>query len=451
MIFTHVIEEELMVKTLAVMTSGGDSPGMNAAVRAVVRRAIDCGLNVIGVHGGYEGLVAGGKSLRALKWDDVGGILAKGGTFLGTARSDRFRTAEGRRIAVKNMLELGIQAVVVIGGDGSLMGAHVLSTEWSEHVRALMEDQPDSAPGTVVPALQVVGLPGSIDNDLFGTDMSIGADTSLNHITRAIDDLTATAASHQRTFVVETMGRHCGYLALAAGLAGGVTWVLIPEQELELRWHQKMVSAIESARELGRPHQMVVVAEGARHPDGLHISSADIKKILSERLKIDVRVTVLGHVQRGGISTRSRKKREVAMWHEIKVYMVTVIVFLVLDLTYLGIIMAGFYKSELGALARRSGEALTPVWWAAMVVYVLIPLGIVLFALPRVDAQRWLPSALTWGFLYGVVLYGVYDFTNYATLDRWPLKLTFADIAWGGVLCSVMTAFAAFADRWLRS
>ncbi|MCU0572330.1 MAG: 6-phosphofructokinase [Syntrophobacteraceae bacterium] len=292
-----------MVKTLAVMTSGGDSPGMNAAVRAVVRRAIDCGLSVIGVYGGYEGLVAGGKSLRALKWDDVGGILAKGGTFLGTARSDRFRTAEGRRLAVKNMLQLGIEALVVIGGDGSLMGAHILSTEWSEHARALIEDQPDSGPGGVIPVLQVVGLPGSIDNDLFGTDMSIGADTSLNHITRAIDDLTATAASHQRTFVVETMGRHCGYLALAAGLAGGVTWVLIPEQELELRWHQKMVSAIDSAREMGRPHQMVVVAEGARHPDGLHISSADIKRILSERLNIDVRVTVLGHVQRGGSPT----------------------------------------------------------------------------------------------------------------------------------------------------
>ena len=292
-----------MVKTLAVMTSGGDSPGMNAAVRAVVRRAIDCGLNVIGVHGGYEGLVAGGSSLRALRWEDVGGILAKGGTFLGTARSDRFRTAEGRRMAVGNMLELGIEALVVIGGDGSLMGAHVLSTEWGEHATALLAEQQDLNPGAPVPVLQVVGLPGSIDNDLFGTDMSIGADTSLNHITRAIDDLTATAASHQRTFVVETMGRHCGYLALAAGLAGGVTWVLIPEQELELRWHQKMVSAIQIARDMGRPHQMVVVAEGARHPDGLHISSADIKKILSERLNIDVRVTVLGHVQRGGSPT----------------------------------------------------------------------------------------------------------------------------------------------------
>jgi len=297
-------EESLMVKTLAVMTSGGDSPGMNAAVRAVVRRAIDRGMKVIGVFGGYEGLVAGGSSLRTLKWEDVGGVLAKGGTFLGTARSERFRTREGRRQAIGNMLHSGIQALIVIGGDGSLMGAHVLSNEWGEHLEALKSSQslPDD-PEQSLRALQVIGLPGSIDNDLHGTDMSIGADTALNHITRAIDDLTATAASHQRTFVVETMGRHCGYLALAAGLAGGVTWVLIPEEELELRWHRKMVAAIDSARELGRPHQMVVVAEGARHPDGLQISSNDIKKILSERLGIDVRVTVLGHVQRGGSPT----------------------------------------------------------------------------------------------------------------------------------------------------
>jgi uncharacterized membrane protein len=139
------------------------------------------------------------------------------------------------------------------------------------------------------------------------------------------------------------------------------------------------------------------------------------------------------------------------MWHEIKLYTLTVVLFLALDLTYLGIIMAGFYKSELGALARRSGDALSPVWWAASVVYVLIPLGIVLFALPRVGGDRWLLSALSWGFVYGVVLYGVYDFTNYATLDRWPLKLTFADILWGGVLCSLVTGFASFVDRWMRT
>lgn len=137
------------------------------------------------------------------------------------------------------------------------------------------------------------------------------------------------------------------------------------------------------------------------------------------------------------------------MWNEIKIYLLTLFVFLAVDLTYLGILMAGFYKSQLGSLARRSGDALTPVWWSAWVVYLLIPLGIVLFALPRVDGTRWVWSALSWGFIYGVVLYGVYDFTNHATLDRWPLKLTLADIAWGGVLCAGVTCFASWVKRWL--
>lgn len=138
------------------------------------------------------------------------------------------------------------------------------------------------------------------------------------------------------------------------------------------------------------------------------------------------------------------------MLHDMKVYGLTLIVFLVVDLTYLGVIMPGFYKAELGNLARRNGDALNPLWWAALIVYGLIPLGIVLFALPRVGGESWVVSALRWGFVYGVVTYGIYDFTNLATLDRWPLKLTLADIAWGGVLCSSMTAFAAFIDRWLR-
>lgn len=292
-----------MIKILGVMTSGGDSPGMNAAVRAVVRRALDRGLKVLGIYDGYEGLVNGGDHMRPLRWDDVGGILQRGGTFLGTARSEHFRTKEGRRQAVLNLLTAGIEALVVIGGDGSLMGAHVLASEWSEHAAALTEIQQIPENVTFPQSLQVIGLPGSIDNDLHGTDMSIGTDTALNHIVRAIDNLASTAASHQRTFIVETMGRHCGYLALAASLAGGASWVLVPEEELELRWHQKMVTSIEKARQLGRPHQMVVVAEGARHADGLLISSSDIKKILGERLGIDVRVTVLGHVQRGGAPT----------------------------------------------------------------------------------------------------------------------------------------------------
>ncbi len=289
-----------MIETIGVMTSGGDSPGMNAAVRAVVRRALDRGVKVLGIYDGYEGLVNGGDHIRPLHWDDVGGILQKGGTFLGTARSEHFRTRDGRRQAVLNLLTAGIEALVVIGGDGSLKGAHVLASEWAEHAVAIGDTHSGPRNENTPQSLQVIGLPGSIDNDLHGTDMSIGTDTALNHIVRAIDNLASTAASHQRTFIVETMGRHCGYLALASCLAGGASWVLVPEEELELRWHQKMVASIEKARQLGRPHQLVVVAEGARHADGLLISSSDIRKILSERLGIDVRVTVLGHVQRGG-------------------------------------------------------------------------------------------------------------------------------------------------------
>lgn len=291
-----------MIQNLAVLTSGGDAPGMNAAVRAVVRRALDLGVRPYGVYNGYEGLVVGDDLIRPLAWTDVGGILPRGGTFLGTARSQRFRTLEGRRQAAANLVRLGIQALVVIGGDGSLMGAHVLAGEWPDHVRALNGAGSSGEPEAVAP-LQVIGLPGSIDNDLFGTDMSIGVDTALNHIVQAIDDLSSTAASHQRTFVLETMGRRCGYLALMAALAGGASWVLVPELELDLRWHQKMVKAIGKAREIGRPHQMVIVAEGARHPDGLNIHSDELKRILTERLNVDVRITVLGHVQRGGSPT----------------------------------------------------------------------------------------------------------------------------------------------------
>lgn len=293
-----------MIKTLAVMTSGGDSPGMNAAIRAVVRRALDYGLRVYGIYDGYEGLVKGGEAIQALEWKDVGGILQKGGTFLGTARSQRFRSWEGRQQAVLNMLQHQIEALIVIGGDGSLMGAHVLSSEWQQHLEQISNQTTDENTDDISDQLlQVIGLPGSIDNDLYGTDMCIGADTALNHIVRALDDLSSTAASHQRTFVVETMGRHCGYLALASALAGGASWVLLPEAELDRDWHKKMTEAIEKARHIGRPHHMVVVAEGTKHLDGLPIRTEEIKEILTKKLGIDVRVTVLGHVQRGGSPT----------------------------------------------------------------------------------------------------------------------------------------------------
>ena len=277
---------------------------MNAAVRAVVRRALDRGIEVYGIYYGYEGLVQGGDRIKCLYWQDVEGILQRGGTFLGTARSEQFKTLEGRRCAVQNILERGIEALVVIGGDGSLMGAHILSTEWPEHIEQIVSARPElSSSAARIPMLQVVGLPGSIDNDLSGTDMAIGVDSALNHIVQAIDDLTSTAASHQRTFVIETMGRSCGYLALAATLATGSSWMLIPEEERGLRWHQKMVDSLDKARKIGRPHQMVVVAEGARHPDGLAIESGEIRKILAEKLGAEVRLTVLGHIQRGGAPT----------------------------------------------------------------------------------------------------------------------------------------------------
>lgn len=290
-----------MIKTLAVMTSGGDAPGMNAGVRAIVRRALDSNLRVYGIYDGYAGLVQGGSAIQPLAWKDVGGILSRGGTFLGTARCQQFRTGEGRRQAAAHLLERQVEALIVIGGDGSLTGAHVLATEWPEHLAQLQQDDPSLLDRVRhLAPLQVIGLPGSIDNDLYGTDMCIGADTALNHIVRALDDLSSTAASHQRTFVVETMGRHCGYLAIASTLAGGASWVLIPEQEMDQRWHQKMAASIEQARQIGRPHQMVIVAEGVSHLDGLPIHSDEIKEILTKRLGIEVRVTVLGHVQRGG-------------------------------------------------------------------------------------------------------------------------------------------------------
>ncbi|MCX7822269.1 MAG: 6-phosphofructokinase [Syntrophobacterales bacterium] len=283
---------------IGVMTSGGDSPGMNAAVRAVVREALNNNIEIFGIENGFEGLIAG--RIRPLGWHDVGGIINRGGTFLGTARSEKFKTPEGRREAVKNLVRFQIDALVVIGGDGSLTGARVLVEEWNEHIQAIQAEGIDT--GTIG-TLKVVGLPGSIDNDLYGTDMSIGADTALNHIIRAMDDISSTAASHQRTFVIETMGRHCGYLALMSGLAGGASWVLIPEEELDVRWHHKMIEAIDKSRKAGRPHQIVVVAEGAKHPDGLRIRSEEIKDLIARKLGLDVRLTVLGHIQRGGSPT----------------------------------------------------------------------------------------------------------------------------------------------------
>ncbi|MDZ7704987.1 MAG: 6-phosphofructokinase [Trueperaceae bacterium] len=287
---------------VAVLTSGGDAPGMNAAVRAVVRSALAHGTEAYAIFEGYQGLVDGGAAIRAMDWDAVGGILHRGGTMIGTARCLAFRSYEGRLKAAANLLERGIDRLVVIGGDGSLTGANLFRQEWPQLVADLRDN------GTISeevaarhPQLLVVGLVGSIDNDMVGTDMTIGADTALHRITEAIDALSSTAASHQRTFVVEVMGRHCGYLALMSALATGADWVFIPESPpTSDRWEADMLSSLKAARDAGRRESIVVVAEGAHDKDGQPITSQAIKTLLETELQQDTRVTILGHVQRGG-------------------------------------------------------------------------------------------------------------------------------------------------------
>lgn len=288
------------VHAIGVLTSGGDSPGMNAAVRAVVRMGLHRGVKVFGIYNGWQGAVDGGNAISEMNWWSVGGILQRGGTILGTARCQEFRTREGRRKAAVHLYQLDIDGLVVIGGDGSLTGARILSEEWPELLReGAALGQITLAEG-VQPTLAVVGLPGSIDNDTYGSDMSIGADTALHRIVDAADQLASTASAHQRTFVMEVMGRNCGYLALAGGLAAGAHWIIIPEEELKPRWHQEMMISMKRGRDAGRKHAIIMQAEGARHPDGLPLHSSTVQEIVAKQLSAETRVTVLGHVQRGG-------------------------------------------------------------------------------------------------------------------------------------------------------
>ena len=287
---------------LAVLTSGGDAAGMNAAVRAVVRAGLHEGLDVFGVEEGLQGLVDGGDSIRQLTSDDVGGILHQGGTVLGTARCAEFRDRSGRRRAALHLVERGIDALVVVGGDGSLTGANLFRSEWPELLTELVEEGAiDRSRADAHRHLTLVGLVGSIDNDMFGTDMTIGADSALHRITEAIDAIHSTASSHQRSFVIEVMGRHCGYLALMSGLATGANWVLIPENPPDTDdWEESMGRALTAGRGIGRRQNMVIVAEGARDRHGNPITAEHVKSVLEERLGEDTRVTILGHVQRGG-------------------------------------------------------------------------------------------------------------------------------------------------------
>lgn len=284
---------------IGVLTSGGDAQGMNAAVRAVVRTALVRGATPLAILEGWQGAVD--NSIQEMGWSDVSSILNQGGTVIGTARSADFREYEGRLVAAENLIRHGIDKLVVIGGDGSLTGTNQFRNEWSQLLTDLVEaGRISHEEAAAHPYLAVVGLVGSIDNDLVGTDMTIGADSALHRIVEAIDALTSTAASHQRTFVVEVMGRHCGYLALMSAIAGGCDYVLIPERPPGEGWEEEMCNVLTQGREAGRRESIVLVAEGAQTRSGDRITAADVAGILKDRMDVDARVTILGHVQRGG-------------------------------------------------------------------------------------------------------------------------------------------------------
>lgn len=286
---------------VGVLTSGGDAQGMNAAVRAVVRTLIKAGASGYAIKEGWAGALAGGEMIQEMDWSSVSSILGEGGTRIGTARSREFREYAGRHQAAANLLAQGIDRLVVIGGDGSLTGANQFREEWPQHVQELQQEGAISAETAAAhPNLTVVGLVGSIDNDLVGTDMTIGADTALARIITAIDEIASTAASHQRTFIIEVMGRHCGYLPLMAAVAGGADYVFTPEDPAGPTWPQDLCKKVELGRQAGRRESLIVIAEGAVDQQGTPVSSSAVKQVLADVLNEDARISVLGHTQRGG-------------------------------------------------------------------------------------------------------------------------------------------------------
>ena len=254
------------MKKIAVLTSGGDAPGMNAAIRAVVRKAIYDGLEVVAVYNGYQGLIEG--KFETMELGSVGDIIHRGGTMLRSARCPAFQTEEGRRKALEQIQAQGIEGIVVIGGDGSFRGAYELTRL----------------------GVPCVGVPATIDNDIQGTDFTIGFDTALNTIIDAIDKIRDTASSHERTFIIEVMGRDAGDLALWAGLAGGAETILIPEEKTSI---EQIVQRLKSGTDRGKKHSILIVAEGV-------MSGGELAKVLWEKAEIDTRVSVFGHMQRGG-------------------------------------------------------------------------------------------------------------------------------------------------------
>ncbi|KAM9718969.1 ATP-dependent 6-phosphofructokinase, platelet type-like isoform 7-T7 [Menidia menidia] len=288
-------------KSIAVLTSGGDAQGMNAAVRAVVRMGIYVGAKVYFIHEGYQGMVDGGDNIKEATWESVSSMLQVGGTVIGSARCKEFRSHEGRLKAAHNLVQHGISNLCVIGGDGSLTGANLFREEWSGLLNELQEQGLiDEEAARRNSELHIVGMVGSIDNDFCGTDMTIGTDSALHRIIEVVDAIMTTAQSHQRTFVLEVMGRHCGYLALVSALACGADWVFIPEMPPEDGWEDSMCQKLSESRSRGSRLNIIIVAEGAIDRNGQHISSDFVKDLVVRCLGFDTRVTILGHVQRGG-------------------------------------------------------------------------------------------------------------------------------------------------------
>ncbi len=264
---------------IAVLTSGGDAPGMNAAARALTRKGIALGFEIWGVRRGYRGLME--EDLVPLGPREVGDVLQRGGTMLGTARAEEFKTPAGQKRALEALEKYRIEGLVVIGGDGSLHGAQALHEQ----------------------GVRTIGIPATIDNDIPGTEIAIGVDTALNTVVEAINKLRDTAASHERTFVIETMGRDCGYLALMAGLAGGAEAILIPEAPFDLK---EVARRVLRSHRAGKKHSFIVVSEGIRQ----HLELRPFQSVgeyvgayIADETGLEVRVTVLGHVQRGGAPT----------------------------------------------------------------------------------------------------------------------------------------------------
>ena len=284
---------------IAVMTSGGDAPGMNACLRGCVRTALEAQYRVFAIFEGYQGLISG--DIRELKWDDVSNIIMLGGTVIGTARSQEFRERSGRLKAAYNLIACGIDKLVVVGGDGSLSGAEALREEFPDLARELFEKGSISEEQYRKHSkLSIAGAIGSIDNDMAGSEVTIGADSALHRIVEALDAITSTAFSHQRTFIIEVMGRNCGHLALMASLASGASGCFIPEAPPQENWADKLKENILEGAAAGRRVNLIIVAEGARDIHNNKLDARTVKDALAER-GVDSRITILGHVQRGGV------------------------------------------------------------------------------------------------------------------------------------------------------